>query len=480
MKILDKYLIKRFFTPFLATFLVVLFVLVILTIWQSLDKISGRGLSTLVILKYLGYTALMVTPQALPIGILLSSIMAMGNLSENYEYAAIKSAGVSLFRLLKPLAIFMVVLSGFNFLFLNYVFPYASFESINLMVNMRKKQPAMALVAGSFNNDITGYSIKFSEKYGKKQNLLKNVIIYDLTEKKFNNVVITSKFGEIMSTPNSKYMTLILKDGYYYKDIVSKRHVSLKKDNMPFIKSHFDEHHINFDISKMGSMETSKKYNQKKQMMSLEQLQKKVAKEKEPLKKQIESAKKKYYNDVKGNKLFIDSTFKKPEKFNGILNEFNDANKLKILKRTVSNTDYTLNNIKKIKKSFKEKTLEIKSFQVEYHNRIALSFACLVLFLIGAPLGSIIRKGGFGVPLITAVVIYVIFHFIGVLSRGMADTGELSPWFGAWLPTLIMFPFGLYLNYRAIQDKGVFDLDLFITPVKKVFSKFTKEVIKKT
>ena len=183
MKLLDKYLIKRFATPFLATFLVVLFVLVILTIWQSLDKISGKGLSTIVILRYLGYTALMVTPQALPIGILLSSIMAMGNLSENYEYAAIKSAGVSLFRLLRPLTVFMIVLSGLNFLFLNFVFPFASFESLNLMQNIKKKQPAMALVAGSFNSDIPGYSIKFSEKYGEKQNLLKDVIIYDLTEK---------------------------------------------------------------------------------------------------------------------------------------------------------------------------------------------------------------------------------------------------------------------------------------------------------
>ncbi len=474
MKLLDKYLIRRFITPFLATFLVVLFVLVILTIWQSLDKISGKGLSTLVILRYLGYTALMVTPQALPIGILLSSIMAMGNLSENYEYAAIKSAGVSLFRLLKPLAIFMVVLSGLNFLFLNYVFPFASFESINLMVNMRKKQPAMALVAGSFNTDIPGYSIKFSEKYGEKQNLLKDVIIYDLTEKKYNNVVITSKYGEIKSTPNSKYMSLILKDGHYYKDIVAKRHVPLRKDNMPFIKSHFDEHHLNFDISGMDDMSDDKKYNQKKQMMSLSQLQEKVAKDKKPLRKQINSAKKKYYRDIKANKLFKDTSKVALKKIKSVLTEFTDANKLKILQRTVSTTNYTLQNIKSSKKRFKDRQLKINSYQVEYYNRIAFSVACLVLFLIGAPLGSIIRKGGFGVPLITAVVIYVIYHFLGVLSRGMADTGELSPWLGSWFPTLVMLPFGIYLNFRAIKDKGVADFSFISTPIKNLINRFRK------
>jgi len=465
MKILDKYLIKRFTSPFIATFLVVLFVLVILTIWQSLDKISGKGLSTIIILRYLGYTALMVTPQALTIGVLLSSIMALGNLSENYEYAAIKSAGISLFRLLRPITLVMIVLSGLNFLFQNYVFPYASYESINLLVNMRKKQPAMAFVAGSFNNDIEGYSIKFSEKYGEEQNLLKNVIIYDLTEKKHNNIIIKSKFGEIKSTPNSKYMTLILKDGNYYKDIISKKQVSNAKDRMPFIKSHFDEHQINFDVSKMDDMGTDKKYDQKKTMMSLNQLTEKVTKDRKPLEKSIISNKKKYFSDVKANKLFKDTTFIKSKKFNGVVNDFNDNNKLKIFKRAVSNVNYTLRNMKSSKERLKRKKNRLYGYQVEYHHRIAFSFACFVLFLIGAPLGSIIRKGGFGVPMITAVTIYVIFHFMGVLSRGMGDSGELAPWVGAWLPTMIMVPFGLFLNFRAIKDKGIVDISGLISKV---------------
>ena len=477
MKILDKYLIKRFITPFIATFLVVLFVLIVLTIWQRLDELSGKGLSALVIFKYLGFTALMVTPKALNIGVLLSSIMALGNLSENYEYAAIKSAGVSLFRLLRPITLVMIILSGLNFLFLNYVYPYASFEAINLIVNIRQKQPAMALVAGSFNSDLTGYSIKFSEKYGEKKNLLKDVIIYDLTEKKYNNVLITSKYGEIKSTPNSKYMTLILKDGHYYKDIVADRHTTIKKDNMPFIKSHFEEHQINFDISGKDEMGTDKKYNQKKIMMSLSQINEKVDKEKKPLEKQLTSYKKKYYDDVKAKDLFKDTSFTKAAEFHGILNDFTDANKLKILKRASSNIDYTVRNINSTKDRLTNRIRKIKSFQVEFHNRISESLACLILFLIGAPLGSIIRKGGFGVPMITAVVIYVTYHFMGVLSRGMADTGEIAPWLGGWFPTMIMFPFGVYLGFRAIKDKGIMDLSSITTPINKLIKSFKKETI---
>lgn len=211
-------------------------------------------------------------------------------------------------------------------------------------------------------------------------------------------------------------------------------------------------------------------------MLSLNQLTKKIDKDYKPINKQIISSKKKYYNDVKANKLFKDSCVATPLILNNnILSDFTDKNKLKILKRAVTSIDYTLTNIKNTQKNLKNKILKIKSYQVEYHNRIALALACLVLFLIGAPLGSIIRKGGFGVPLITAVVIYVIFHFMGVFFRGMADQGKIAPWLGAWLPTMIMFPFGIFLNFRAINDKGIVDLSLFITPITNFIKKLKKD-----
>lgn len=464
-------MIKRFLVPFFATFLVVLFVLVILTLWQQFDKFAGKGLSAGIIMKYLGYTTLMVVPQALPIGILLSSIMAMGNLSENYEFAAIKSAGVSLYRLLKPLTIFMIVLSSLNFLFLNYVFPKAYYESVNLIRSIRKKQPAMALVAGSFNTDIPGFSIKFSEKYGEKGNLLKEVLIYDLRDKKYNNVSITAKHGEIKSENNSKYMTLVLKDGYYYKDIIPKRYRSLRNDNMPFIKSHFDEHQINFDISSLDKLDDSNKINELKMMLSLKQLKEKIIKEKKPYAKIKENTRNKYYNDVKANRLYKD-TLAGDFKIASILTDFSDKNKIKILKNASSNLEYTLANLKAVRDRFKNRELKINKYDVEYYNRIAFSLACLVLFLIGAPLGSIIKKGGFGVPMITAIVIFVLYHFVGVFARGMADTGEIPPIIGGWFSTILMLPLGLFLIYRAVRDKGLFDVNTTIVqPIIKLFSK---------
>ena len=224
MKILNRYILKSFLVPFLATFFIILFVLVMQTLWLQFDKIAGKGISVLLILKFLGYIAQMMTPTALPIAILLSSIMALGSLSENYEFAAVKSAGISLRRFIKPLVLLMVVLSGLNFLFLNYAFPRAAFKFKNLLLDMQKTKPALALIPGAFNTEIPGYSIKFAEKYGEEDNLLKDVhIYYDLDRGNANTKVIKAEKGKIVSEDGSKYMTLVLEHGYHYEDIIPRK-----------------------------------------------------------------------------------------------------------------------------------------------------------------------------------------------------------------------------------------------------------------
>ncbi|HFS66836.1 MAG TPA: YjgP/YjgQ family permease, partial [Flavobacteriia bacterium] len=329
MKILDKYILKSFLIPFLGTFFIVLFILVMLILFQQFDKIAGRGLGVGVLLKFFGYTALLMLPMALAIGVLLSSIMALGNLSENYEFAAIKASGISLFRLLRPLLFFMLLLSITNFLFLNYVFPVAAYESKNLVWNIKKKQPSLALVAGSFNNDIPGFSIKFAKKYGKDNNLLKDVIIYDLRDKRYNNKVITAEKGEIKTVPGSKYMTLVLKNGYYYDDIKQNRIPAFLKDPMPFIKSHFDEHQINFDISGLDKI-GDKKYDKHYEMMSLSQLKNEVKERKKPLKENLTKNTVRYYKAIKAKELHKD-TIKIEKIKDSILNNYDEKNRIKVL-----------------------------------------------------------------------------------------------------------------------------------------------------
>ncbi|MDF1518732.1 MAG: LptF/LptG family permease, partial [Lutibacter sp.] len=274
MKIFDKYILKSFLQPFLATFFVVLFVLVMQALWLAFDEIAGKGIDIFFILKFLGYLALILTPTALPIGILLSSIMALGTLAENYEFAAIKSAGISLKRVIRPLVVLVILLSGLNFIFLNNIYPWATLKQKNLYLNMKKKKPALALVPGAFNTEIPGFSIKFDEKYGEEENLLKNVQIADLNANKGKIKVITAEKGTISTEEGSKYMTLTLENGNYYEEHLTNAMMPKDRAKMPASKAEFKTYTINIDISSFSDDDSmnEEKVKEHHGMLSIAQL----------------------------------------------------------------------------------------------------------------------------------------------------------------------------------------------------------------
>ena len=458
----------------MATFLVVLFVLVMQTLWLQFDKIAGKGISVLIILKFLGYIAQMMISTALPIAILLSSIMALGSLSENYEFAAVKSAGVSLNRFIRPLILLMLVLSGLNFLVLNYAFPRAAFKFKNLLLDMQKTKPALALIPGTFNTEIPGYSIKFSEKYGEEKNKLKDVhIYYDLDKNIGNLKVIKAKNGEITTEEGSKYMTLILKDGYHYEELINRKNRSFNKNkNMPGTKAHFDEYTVNIDISDLSDINATD-YKSDREMLSLNQLDYYRDSLKVPYDEFVLNKAENIYERSGVKKMFIDSLFN-ADLNPLVLENFDSIGKVSVLNIAIKTTDRTLTEMKGYKKIFKDKQKFLNVYDTEYHKRLAFSFACLVLFFIGAPLGSIIRKGGFGLPMILAIIIFVIYFFISTLGKKMAEASAITAILGGWLATIITLPFGLLLMKRATQDKGIFDIDVFFQPVSNFFKKIFK------
>lgn len=473
MKILNRYILKSFLVPFLATFFIILFVLVMQTLWLQFDKIAGKGISVLMILKFLGYIAQMMAPTALPIAILLSSIMALGNLSENYEFAAVKSAGISLRRFIQPLILLMVVLSGLNFLFLNYAFPRAAFKFKNLLLDMQKTKPALALIPGTFNTEIPGYSIKFAEKYGEENNLLKDVHVYtDLDKAKGNTKVIKAEKGKIVSEEGSKYMTLILEKGYHYEDIIPKRRTYQKTKSMPFTKTYFDELIVNIDISKLSNINTSE-YKEDREMLSLNQLSYYTDSLKGPYDEFIQNKAENLYTRGGVKDMYTDSLFRKDlEPL--VLANFDSVGKISVIDNALTTTERTLSDISSYKKTFKNKQKFLNVYNTEYHRRLAFSIACLVLFFIGAPLGSIIRKGGFGLPMILAILIFVIYYFVSTLGRNMAWSSSVTAGLGGWLATLVLLPLGLLLMRRATQDKGIFNVDLFLQPATNFFKQLFK------
>lgn len=447
-------------------------------LWLAFDEIAGKGIDLIFILKFLWYLTLMVTPTALPIAILLSSIMALGNLSENYEFAAIKSAGISLNRVIRPLVILTLLLSALNFIFLNNIYPWATLKQKNLYLNMKMKKPALALVPGAFNTDIPGYTVKFDEKYGEDKNLLKNVQISDLRRGKGKLKVITAKKGIISSDEGSKYLTLTLEDGNYYEEHIKRVMTKKDREKMPASSATFDKYTINIDISSFnddGSLK-DEKVNNYHGMLSIKQLDSVSKESKITFDDLVSSRAKIFYVSSHAKYLhkypdsLIDTSLE-PE----VLDNFTTKNRGIILSDAIQNikriTDRNENN----RTRFKDIRKRLNLYDFEYTNRIAFSLACLVLFFIGAPLGSIIRKGGFGLPMIMAIFIFVIYFFISQFGKNLSEESAITTLLGSWLSTLILLPFGILLTRRATKGMGVFNIDSIFDNIKKLFGKFSKK-----
>ncbi len=477
MKIFDKYILKSFLQPFLATFFVVLFVLVMQSLWLAFDEIAGKGIDIFFILNFLGYLALMLTPTALPIGILLSSIMALGNLSENYEFAAIKSAGVSLKRVIRPLIILTLFLSCLNFVFLNNIYPWATLKQKNLYLNMKKKKPALALVPGIFNTEIPGFTIKFDEKYGEEENLLKNVQISDLSAGKGNIKKITAEKGVISTEEGSKYMTLTLENGNYYEEHVKNVMLPKDKAKMPASKAAFNTYTINIDISSFNDEDRLNNEDIKAHhgMLSIKQLDS-ISKEKKITYDELtQSNATNFYHAVYAKKLYkyhdtlIDKTLDQ-----NILNNFNLNNRNIVINGAQQILTRSIDRNKNQKKRFKDHRKLLNLYDFEFSYRISFALACLVLFFIGAPLGSIIRKGGFGLPMIMAIVIFVFYFFISQLGKNLSEESAISALLGSWLSTILLLPFGILLTKRATTGMGIFNIDTVFENIFKIFKKFKK------
>ena len=445
-------------------------------LWKVFDSIAGKGISIIFILKFLYYTALSLIPHALPIAVLLSSIMTLGNMGENYEFSAAKSAGISLQRLVRPLGILAILLSIVNFFVLNNVFPYAVFKQINLQQNIRKKQPEMALVPGSFNKDLPGFQIKFDEKYGEDENMLKNVLIYDLTKNNGNQKVITAERGKIVSEEGSRYMTMTLYNGYYFEEHVKSAKTPQKRKKLPASSATFKEYEFNIDIGDTMNDGKLDSINGKgsPMMFSLKEIGDTIPKLKQNYDERIAMRAKNIFANTWARDLYkvSDSVKRTVLDSINILNNFDLPAKINILNSATTKSSRALSNLKNYSGSLKWKRKVLNFYDIEYYNRVAFSLSCIILFFIGASLGSIIRKGGFGLPMVLAIGIYVVYFFSNSFGRNLAEESTISSLLASWISAILMIPVAVLLTRRATQDKGIFNFDAFVQPITSLINKY--------
>lgn len=471
MKILDKYLLKTFLTTFTTVFVILFFIFILQTVWLFIAELAGKDLDFLLIIKFLAFSMPRIIPLVLPLSVLLASIMTFGDLSENYELAAMKSAGVSLKRAMKGLTIFILLLSVIAFLFANNVIPYAEYKFINFRTNIAQAKPALAIAEGQFS-DVGFYNIKVNKKSGKNGNFLTGITIHkksDLGDG--NKTVIKAKNGELISNEKSNNLQLVLNDGYYYEDLVPKKYEDRIK--MPFAKSSFKKYIINIDLSKLNKVDINdKSVANTNTMLNVSELNYTLDSLHKNLKTDIIS-----FSETMNQRIAIpkDNKIQPPKKSkdlpNNILSLYNNDEKSKILDLAISNITSTKYSIDASNTEFKNKRKNINNHLLAFYDKFVIAYACLMMFFIGAPLGAIIRKGGLGLPIIFAVLIFITFHFINTFGKRISQEDTLSPFLGAWMSSFILSPLAILLSYRATNDIGLINIDVILAPFQKIFKK---------
>lgn len=471
MKILDRYILTSFLKTFFSVFIILMFIFVLQTIWLYIGELAGKDLDVEVIMKFLLYFSPKLVPLVLPLTILLTSIMTFGTFAENYEFAAMKSSGISLQRAMKSLTFFIVLVSLVAFFFANNVIPAAEFKSINLRKNIAQLKPAMAITEGVFN-DLGNFNIKVDDKSGENDKYLTNVIIHQKSVNGGNNTVIKAKEGELVGSTESDVLSLILKEGNYYDEIKPSDYK--KRKRKPFTKSYFDEYVINIDLSEFNNVDLEdESYNSTHGMLKISELDESIDSFSVSYNDRMKNFKKDMYrrSGITSMNLNFNPKDTISDFEEGLLSHYDTYDASQITNLALGNVNSAIANFGMKKQEFKNDIKKINKFEIALHEKYVLAVACIVLFFVGAPLGAIIRKGGLGLPIVVAILIFLTYHFIGIFAKNSAEDGSVSAFVATWLSTWIMLPLGIYLTYRATTDQGLFVFDNFIDPIKRLFKK---------
>lgn len=448
-----------------------MFIFVLQGVWLYISELAGKDLDISVTAKFILYYIPKLIPLVVPLTILLSSIMVFGNFAENYEFAAMKSTGISLQRAMRSLSVFIVALGVACFFFANNVIPWGEFNFYNLRRNIAKVKPALAIAEGQFN-EIGNINIKVDKKSGDRGQFLEGVVMHQKSSSKSGNyIVIVSEKGELKSTPDSNILQLELTNGNYYEEIVNKD--ARKNQNKPHAKSYFDSYTINVDLEILNSEDLDEKnFTDRYNMLNINQLNRAIDTLKEERNKDYGYLAKTLYNRSTYAALNANINItKKDSIYKGeILDLFGANKKVQIVNLAINSANSTRQILDSNKKNFETKAIWLNKHIIALHDKFVLAFACIVLFFVGAPLGALIRKGGLGLPIVIAMVIFLSYHFFGIFAKKSAEKGSFSPIIGSWLSTMVMFPLSVYLTYRTTNDKGVFQFDAILVPLKRLFT----------
>lgn len=484
-------MLQTFLPLFFMTFGICLFIVLMQFLWRYIDDMVGKGLSILVLGEMFFYAALFLVPMALPLAILLASLMTFGNLGERLELLAMKSAGVSLIHIMRPLIITIGMISVGAFFFQNNVMPIAQVKLYTLLYSMRQKSPELDIPEGSFYKDIPGFNVYVKHK-DTKTGLLKDLMIYDYSEG-FNNArVIVADSGRLKTSADKLFLILSLYNGESFENLKSQEKTSQTTKAVPYRRESFSTKDILIEFD-ANFNRTDESFMQNQYLgKNLKDLQLSI----DSMNCKLDSIR-----IINADNLYDGSylkSFKTPAKenpdqkdsllraevtplfeaesspdtdFESIYQSLTPSGKASVLNRTKSaieniRTDYYFRA-----STVGTEAAKIRRHMTEWHKKFTLSFACLVFFFIGAPLGAIIRKGGLGMPVVISVILFIFYYIIDNMGYKMARDGVWPAWQGMWLSSAVLTPMGIFLTYKAVKDSVILNADTYLNALKNIIGK---------
>ena len=472
---------------FIGTFFICLFIFMMQFLWRYVDELVGKGLEMSVMAQFFFYSALTLVPVSLPLAVLLASLITFGNFGERYELLAMKAAGISLLKIMRPLAFFVCGLVGVSFYFQNVVGPIAQAKLGTLTLSMKQKSPELDIPEGVFYSEIKDYNLKVAKK-NRKTGMLYDVLIYSMKDGFEKARIIYADSGRLEMTADKQHLWLHLYSGDLFENLKAQ---SMKSENVPYRREEFREKHSIIEFNSDFNMVDGEIMGKPSSAKDMAQLQS----SNDSMTLVGDSIGRQYYREVaEGNfrpsyGLTKEDTIKieKADIYEYNVDSLYEVasltQKQKVLSSAVSRAENVANDLGFKKFTMENNDYSIRKHKTEWHKKITISLSCLLFFFIGAPLGGIIRKGGLGMPVIVSVLVFIIYYIIDNTGYKMARDGKWIVWMGMWTSSAVLAPLGVFLTYKSNKDSVVLNADAYINWFKKIVGIrsvrhiFKKEVI---
>lgn len=472
---------------FIGTFFICLFIFMMQFLWRYVDELVGKGLEMNVLAQFFFYSALSLVPLSLPLAVLLASLITFGNFGERYELLAMKAAGISLLKIMRPLIVFVCVLVGISFYFQNVIAPMAQAKLGTLLISMKQKSPEVDIPEGVFYSEIPGYNLKVARK-DRKTGVLYDVLIYNMADGFENAHIINADSGRLEMTADKQHLFLHLYSGELFENLRSQ---NMSSENVPYRRESFREKHSliafdsDFNMADASIMSTSSSAKNMRELeLSIDSMM-----------VQGDSIGRQYFREAANGAYRKVSDLSKEDTLKIKKAEFGAYNldslyqaaalmqKQRILSSAVSRVENLASDYSFKSFSMESNDYSIRKHQTEWHKKLTISLSCLFFFFIGAPLGGIIRKGGLGMPVIVSILVFIIYYIIDNSGYKMARDGKWIVWMGMWLSSAVLAPLGVFLTYKSNKDSVVLNADAYVAWFKKIAGirsvrhLFKKEVI---